>query len=609
MPRWIALLMSVAFCSASLAQSVEFRLNDRAGWVGSPLIMEVEVNGAGNEGAPTVAASEDFESKIDPTPRRMEWRQSINGRATSRSTLTYRGEFIPKRDGPLQIPIVELKGGGKTWRSTAEIVTIAKSTASESLRLEIQTVPPSPWVGQSVELTLRILVRPFTSAQHGVTLDEGQMWRLIDEAACTWGVLEARRRELMQTNRRPVGHEEIIDGQKWLVFELGKPFIPTAPGPMDLGDLRVAWNYPTGITVGRDFFGSPELSLSGVRTVTASIPSVRVKARALPDAGKPASFRGAVGEFEVRTSARPSEVAVGDPITLSVAIVDLSKGGNELTTLQPPPIDQASLGGAFRVPTDPLAGTVDGSVKSFTQTIRPTSADLKQIPPIEFSYFDPTKGAYATARSQPIPIRVSPSELLAGHQIERSVSSAVAGNNSATTLTEVEGGLVANAAPTEELLEDQRLVFGAGTVALFALPPLCALAALLLRSHRDRRGSDMGRERVRLSTRKAAAAIAAAPDVAGINAALYTFVADRTSHAIGTITRSQAVHLAQQAGADATLCDALLHFLAQGERAVFAPLHNQANSSLQLEAQALLVQLDRLQWKRRVADVLEEDAA
>lgn len=605
--RLTDILPIAALVATASAQSVDFRLSEREGWVGTPMVMEVEANNVPDADAPTVSASPDFDARVDPTPRRMEWHQSINGRSTSRSTLTWRVELTPKHEGTLQTPIVQLTSNGRTWRSNSDTVKVSSSQSGETLKLELRSQPANPWVGQSIELTLRIMVRPFSSPQHGVTLDEAQMWRLMDDRGCSWGALEPRIRELSQSNRRPVGQEEVIDGKTWLVYEIIAPFTPTTPGPIDLGDLRIGWRYPTGVSVGRDFFGSPELTLSGVRPVTAGTPSTTVIARALPEAGRPASFRGAVGNFEVRASAKPTEVAMGDPITLSVSVVDLSRGGNELKTLQPPTIDQASLGGGFRVPSDPLAGTVDGSVKTFTQTVRPTSIDVKQIPPIEFTYFDPQRGQYAVARTQPIDIRVSPAERLGGDRIERSATATA--KPATTTLTEVEGGLLANAAPTSDLLQDQRLRFGAGAVSLLLVPPVLALMALIVRRRSDASLKDRGLSRALGALRNAREAIAGASDAAAVGVALCTYVADRTSHAAGTITRGQAMQLAAQAGADDELKQALDRLLSASERAAFAPDRGGDATNVRRDAAALLQRLDRLAWKRRKVDVLEEAAS
>ena len=603
--RSIASILALLLAATSArAQNVEFRLASRDGWVGSPIVMQVEVTNADTDAVPTVKDSPDFACEVDPSPQRMEMRQNINGRTSTRATLTWQVLMVPRREGTLTLPTVEVKSGSRTWRSPTEVVTVARSEQGDLLKLALVSDPPAPWVGQSVELTLRVMVRPFTSPQHGVQLDEAQMWRLLDGTACEWGAFEPRLRELAQSNRRPMGREERIDGRTWLVYELTQSFAPGKPGPLDVGDVAVSWRYPTGVSVGRDFFGSPELSLSGVRPVRAELVEPAVVARALPEVGRPASFRGAVGNFAIRTSAKPTQVAVGDPVTLSVAITDLSRGGNELKTLQPPLIDQASLGGGFRVPSDPLAGTVDGGTKTFTQSIRPNSVDVTQVPPVEFAFFDPAKGQYQVVRSQPIPIQVSPSERV-DTPLASSDRSTSEQSGSTAKLTEVEGGVVANVAPSAALLADQRLVPGAGSAAVLALPPALALAALVLGRRRSRLASDAGLARSLSAARNARAALAAAVDAAAVASAIEDFIADRTSHARGTITRAQAIGLTQEARADAALLKEVEALLARGERAAFAPDRGGRAEDLRDQALALLPRLDRLGWKRRKADALE----
>jgi hypothetical protein len=607
MTRLSTILALLLTTLAARAQTVEFRMPDREGWVGSPLVMEVEIQNASDAKAPEVNGTPDFDVRVDPSPRRMEWRQSINGRTTSRSTLIWRVEFTPKRDGKLTLPEVVMRSGSMTWRNPSQEISVASSTASDTLRLEVTTDPPNPWVGQSVKLSLRILVRPFTSAQHGVTLDEAQMWRLHDDAGCSWGILESRIRELAQSNRRPAGTEQVIDGKSWIVYEIETPFTPDRAGPVSLGDLRVAWRYPTSLTVGRDFFGSPELTLSGVRPVTATLAESAIVARALPEAGRPASFRGAVGQFELRVAAKPTQVAMGDPITLSISVIDRSRGGEELKTLQPPPVDAEALGNAFRVPSDPLAGTIDGAMKTFTQTIRPSTTNVTQIPPIEFSWFDPAKGQYVTTRSQPIDIRVSPSERLTSDRIE-GAAAAPASDRQGASLTEVDGGLVANAAPTAELLRDGRLTLGAGTALAFGAPPVLAAISLLLRRRRDRMQGDAGLQRALGADRAAREALQQSADLPAVCAVLCEFISARTSRASGTVTRAQAVQLAREAGADEPLCTMLDQLLASGERAAFAPARGGDASNARAQAGTLLQAFSRLSWKRRAAEVLEEAA-
>lgn len=600
--RMPILLLAMLLAPLAMAQSVSFRLPSREAWVGTPLQMVVEVNNAADDAVPTVAESQDFQSRVNPVPQRMEMQQNINGRVTRRSTLTWTVEFTPLREGTWTLPTVQVKSDARTWTSPPETVTVASSAASELLRVEVIASPASPWVGQSVELTLRMLVRPYINARFNVQLDEAQMWQLLDAEASQWGVFLPRLRELAQTNRRPQGQEERIDGQTWIAYELTQTVTPGKSGPVDAGDVRIVWKHPTGVTAERGFFGGRELSLTGVRPVSAAPKVSSVLVQALPEEGRPANFRGAVGNFVVHAQAKPTQAAVGDPVTLTVTVVDLSQGGTDLQTLQPPVIDQASLGGEFRVPSDPLAGTVDGNAKTFTQTIRPLSAKLTQVPPIEFSYFDPELARYVTVRTQPIPISVSPSERIGAE----SFAPANQPSKPADTLTEVEGGVLANAMPDADMLRNDRLRLGAGTAVAFAAPPLLALMALLLRRRRDRLASDAGLARSLNASKAAQQALVAAADAAAIASALCNYVADRTRHATGTVTRSQAVQLARQAGATDAALQTLDELIGQGERVAFAPVRTSLDQGARTRALELLQSLDALRWTRRRMDVLEE---
>ena len=50
-----------------------------------------------------------------------------------------------------------------------------------------------------------------------------------------------------------------------------------------------------------------------VREVPVTIDAVPIEVLPLPDEGKPADFTGAVGQWNLEVTAKPTEVAVGDP--------------------------------------------------------------------------------------------------------------------------------------------------------------------------------------------------------------------------------------------------------------------------------------------------------
>ena len=257
------------------------------------------------------------------------------------------------------------------------------------------------------------------------------------------------------------------------------------------------FRYPTGLRQSSGFFDSGSLVLTGQRPVARQVKGGPVEVKPLPKEGQPAWFRGAVGVYEISATAKPEETSVGDPITLTLSIT----GTGRLDQLQPPPLpDLPELTHGFKVPTDPLAGEVEGKIKRFTQSIRAISDSVKEIPSIPFAYFDPRQGKYVTVRSKPIPIKVKPADKLSSSQ----VVDATAKGPVARTLTEVTSGILANYTSEDDLLGQQDVRPGFGLMALVILSPVLFCVCWVIQYHRNRcrrirRSPDGGRRGVRLA--------------------------------------------------------------------------------------------------------------
>jgi hypothetical protein len=255
----------------------------------------------------------------------------------------------------------------------------------------------------------------------------------------------------------------------------------------------------------------------------------------------------------------------------------------------------AALAKEFRVPNEPLSGTVTGNVKRFTVTVRPLRAGTAAIPPLEFSFFDPKAKAYATARSQPVPITVTP-----GNQMDLTkIVSAPGANTGADTsqpgtkLTEVAGGLVANRPVTPAMVQDdERIRLDGITVAGLVLPPFFAAAAFGWRLHRARHERDGGLARRGRARRSADSRLREAVDAAGIAGAVTGFVEDMTGRAQGTITRGDMARVLTNAGVDAALRERVSELLSRCDRARYSGAGAGGPTELSTEASAIIDALD-----------------
>ena len=124
------------------------------------------------------------------------------------------------------------------------------------------------------------------------------------------------------------------------------------------------------------------------RPLQVTSPAVDFQIRPLPETGRPEGFSGAVGRFDLQVQASPLTVQFGEPITLVMRV----KGSGNFDNVQAPAISQTS---GIKSYTPGATFTRDQHLhqgeKRFEQAVILTDPSLHQIPPVVFSYFDPTR--------------------------------------------------------------------------------------------------------------------------------------------------------------------------------------------------------------------------
>ncbi|HWE40379.1 MAG TPA: hypothetical protein VG406_27755 [Isosphaeraceae bacterium] len=130
----------------------------------------------------------------------------------------------------------------------------------------------------------------------------------------------------------------------------------------------------------------------------------RLDVRPIPAAGRPATFLGGVGPFELAAEARPSAVRVGQPIEFRLTIT----GPGALGTARAPELrglERTDLGlEVARLPTESVA---EPPARVLRYRLRPTKAGASAIPPVSVATFDPTSRRFLTRASHGVPIRVA----------------------------------------------------------------------------------------------------------------------------------------------------------------------------------------------------------
>ena len=431
------LLTAVIISAGSTARAVDVEadVSTRETYVNVPITLQIQINNAVEYEQPVMPAVDGLEIKSLGAPSRSYRVTTINGRRTQRTTMAYQYSVTPIREGTFTIPPVKVVADGRTMMTKATRIIATKSETDDLLFVEIEGDKSEIFVGEALDLTLKIWVRPYRDKEYNITLNEPTMWSLISRQT-KWGPFTEALEKLSDNRRRPGGEltlREDSEGDErgYLLFEVEATVYPDRIGEISGDDVRVIVNYPVELgrsrspfsMLGDDFFGgsSPfddqmlsgfgsRLEIKRTRPLVAETSIDTIQVKPVPTTGRPDSYRGAVGEYSILTEARPVQVQAGDPITLNIGI----DGTGPMDLVRAPPLsEQTSLIREFKVPDEPLAGFVDGTQKVFSTTIRPLNENVTEIPPIEFTYFDPEAEKFVTVQSDPIPIRVEAAEMLA----------------------------------------------------------------------------------------------------------------------------------------------------------------------------------------------------
>jgi hypothetical protein len=149
----------------------------------------------------------------------------------------------------------------------------------------------------------------------------------------------------------------------------------------------------------RQFFNTGEQ-----RQVSLATDTLNVESLPLPTEGAPPNFNGAIGDYTMTVSAGPTNVAVGDPITVRVLI----SGHGALDALTLP--DQPAWRNFKAYPPTSKVAISDQlglqGTKTFEQIVTPQNMDVHELPAFSFSFFNPDAKTYRTLTQPPVQLAV-----------------------------------------------------------------------------------------------------------------------------------------------------------------------------------------------------------
>ena len=212
---------------------------------------------------------------------------------------------------------------------------------------------------------------------------------------------------------------ETVDGQEFTVLMAERTLVPDRPGKFELPPIVATIKYVTQWQRQRGGgFGSLIDDMLSSRRRAAKTKRFRAEGQPLsfevipfPTKDKPESFTGTVGKgFTLDVAADRTVVRTGDPIRLTIR---LRGDGNIKDASLPVLSADGGLDPAkFRLPDSDIAGAFSEGAKEFVVSVRVQDENVNEIPSIAYSWFDTDAGKYLTTRSDPIALRVNPTEMV-----------------------------------------------------------------------------------------------------------------------------------------------------------------------------------------------------
>lgn len=404
-------VLSMAAASPAAVRVYAKVETDTAIYAGDPFLYSVVVEG----GRP---------SKIDISPLAAFRPRSAGSGSTmqmvnDRMTVGYSENYAltASQTGPLHLPGVTVVVDGQTYTTNAVDVTVSAPGKTDQMTLEFSLSEKRCYVGQPLVMTVQwaIIGRAEGGAFKVPVFQSGDF--SIEDMPEPANPQSAQRIALHGIPVTIVSGRQLIRGVEADGLSFRKILIPKKAGHLRLEPITATANLAVGRERTGDFFNPYRLRF---QRVSVQSEAVELDVLPLPEAGKPPQFYGLVGPYTITASAAPTKVNVGDPITLTIRISnDLYLNPVEWPALEQVP----ELAANFKIPAEKASPVLEGGAKVFTQTIRANSDKVTQVPAIPLAFFDPARGSYVVAQTEPIKLEVAPTKVLTNVDVQGTTSS------------------------------------------------------------------------------------------------------------------------------------------------------------------------------------------
>ena len=345
----------------------------------------------------------------------------INGVRTFSKTYSY--FLTPEKKGNYTIGQASIEIDGDIYKTLPVKVQVTEAVESslspgspssvvdDDIELSIEISKSNPYLNEPISVEFKLLFNPKINVTNLGEIDNPEFKNFWSQN------IKIPRLEIKSTSYKGKRYN-YVTWKKALLF-------PQKAGDLELLPLTldVTIDVPTNR---RDFFGNT------IYTQTSKKVASRkriIKVKNFPENGKPESFNGAVGNFDISLNSSKSQLKATESFQLEFKV---NGNGNLKLFSLPEIIVPSSLekyAPEFKEKINTSLSGMNGEISN-VYTIVPQYQGKYPIPPIEFSFFNPKTEQYVTLYSNESivdvldgPTRLSESNVQASNPVSNSITS------------------------------------------------------------------------------------------------------------------------------------------------------------------------------------------
>ncbi|MBP7180851.1 MAG: protein BatD [Dysgonomonadaceae bacterium] len=385
-----------ASAPATVVKGQQFRLTYTLNKEGKDLRLPSNMNG--------------FEILFGPSVSTSYSQQTVNGKTTSESSVSYTYILVADKEGTYTIGPASVKVDGATYTSNSvqiKVISEENIPKGQSGGGNSSTRGGSATLSSNDAFIRAIVSKNNIYEQEGftVTFRLYTTYNVTDLGKIQFPEFDGFMVEEVDLPANQQMQIENFNGRNYYTADLRKTLLfPQRSGKITIpsGRIEMVFSVPSGRRI-ESFFGSQEVMVDVKKALVTNPVTIDVKP--LP-ADKPESFTGAVGQFTFHPTISTQQTRANESITLTLEI----RGTGNLKLIQNPKIEFPSnfevydptVDNKVQITSNGLSGT-----KKIQYLVIPRYEGKYTIPAIEFSYFDLSTRAYKILKSPEYSIEVA----------------------------------------------------------------------------------------------------------------------------------------------------------------------------------------------------------